>query len=175
MLQPGAGGGGGGASGGVCLGTECAAGSGTPLVVAGGGGGGRRQQLCRDPLGHRWQRAAPAACSNGDGGFGLRGANGGNGGNSGSTSGSILGGAGGVNTDSPNSQGGNAPITGITDGLGVSVVGGGGGGGYAGGAQGQNANTGCKGERRRGRRLLVGQEHGHERHVLRGRGPGASC
>ncbi len=144
LLQPGAGGGAGGASSGVCLGTECAAGSGTPLVVAGGGGGGGVSNCAGTPSGTGGAGGA-GSNSTGDGGFGPRGANGGNGGNSGSTSGSILGGAGGVNTDSPNSQGGNAPSTGITDGLGVSVVGGGGGGGYAGGAQGQNANTGCKG------------------------------
>ena len=144
ILQPGAGGGGGGGSSAACFGPDCAAGSGTPLVVAGGGGGGGVSNCAGTPSG-TGGAGGNGSNSNGDGGFGPRGSTGGNGGNSGGTSGSILGGAGGVNTDSPTSDGGNAPSTGITDGLGVSVVGGGGGGGYAGGAQGQNANTGCKG------------------------------
>jgi hypothetical protein len=142
--QTGAGGGGGGASSGACLGPDCGAGLGTPLVVAGGGGGGGVSNCAGTPSGSGGA-AGNGASSNGDGGFGPRGSNGGNGGNSGSTSGSILGGAGGVNTDSPIADGANAPSTGPLDGLGVSVVGGGGGGGYAGGKQGQNANTGCKG------------------------------
>ena len=140
----GASGGSGGGASAACQGATCVAGSGTPLVVAGGGGGGGVSNCAGTPSG-TGGAGGNGSNSNGDGGFGPRGSTGGNGGNSGGTSGSILGGAGGVNTDSPTSDGGNAPSTGITDGLGVSVVGGGGGGGYAGGAQGQNANTGCKG------------------------------
>jgi hypothetical protein len=145
ILQTGAGGGGGGAASGVCLGPDCIdGGSGTPLVVAGGGGGGGVSNCAGTPSG-AGGGGGVGSNATGDGGFGPSGAKGGNGGNSGSTSGSIQGGNGGVNTNQANGAGGNAPSTGPTDGLGVSVVAGGGGGGYAGGAQGQNANTGCKG------------------------------
>jgi hypothetical protein len=144
LFQPGAGGGGGGGSSAACSGADCVAGSGTPLVVAGGGGGGGVSNCAGTPSG---SGGAGGSGSNatGDGGFGPSGANGGNGGDSGGGSSSIKGGLGGVNTDIPTSDGGNAPSTGTFDGAGLSVVGGGGGGGYAGGAQGQNANTGCKG------------------------------
>lgn len=134
ILQPGAGGGGGGAASGVCLGPDCIdGGGGTPLVVAGGGGGGGVSNCAGTPSG-AGGGGGVGANGNGDGGFGPAGAKGGNGGNSGGSSGSIQGGAGGVNTNQANGGGASAPSTGVTDGLGVSVVGGAGGGGGGGGS-----------------------------------------
>jgi hypothetical protein len=144
LLQPGAGGGGGGGSSAACLGSACTDGAGTPLIVAGGGGGGGVSNCAGTPSG-TGGAGGTGSNATGDGGFGPSGAKGGNGGDSGGSSGSIQGGAGGVNTDLANGAGGNAPSPSGIDGFGVSVVAGGGGGGFAGGAQGQNANTGCKG------------------------------